>query len=267
MQTPKSNRTILLRVTFGVALLVLLSLALAGCGSLPFGQPARPTNTPSPIPSPTTVPSATPSPTIPLPPTSTPVVVVDTPVPAPTPLPNLSAVKLGPKDLPTGFQEVAAADLKKMNLDEQVLSTGFRGIGSQARLYNLTAFSYAQKNQLVLSFLVFPMTPAEKTTFEAQLTNPDNVLKTWGSLLLGAGGLANAKPLAGVDKFGDKSIGLMTTANNAGVALREDAVIVSRGLIAQVFLSFYADGAAPPIATAELVKVLDTRLATTLGGK
>ena len=267
MQTPKSNRTIVFRVVFGLALLALLTLALAGCGALPFGQPARPTATATPIPLPTAVPSATPSPTIPLPPTNTPVIVVDTPVPAPTPLPNLSAVKLGPKDLPAGFVEVSAADLKKMSLNEEILSAGFRGIGSQTRLYNLTAFSHAPKNQLVLSFLVFPMTPAEKATFEAQLTSPDAVLKTWGSLLLGAGGLPNAKPLAGVDKFGDKSIGFMTTANNAGVALREDTVIVSRGLIAQVILSFYADGAAPPITTADLVKVLDTRLATTLSGK
>jgi hypothetical protein len=264
MQTPKFSRVLLGWIT-----LVGLGLLLVGCGSLPLSvgqptrtvQPAAPTAVPTSVATETTAPTNTPV----VPPT--PVLPTNTPVRTATPLPNLSAVKLVVKDLPAGFQDVSADNLKKMNLTEEALGNAFRGIGAQARVQNVAAFQSAPRGQVALGFLIFPLTAPEKTAVETQLASTDSALKAWGSALVGNAGVPYAKPLAGVDKFGDKSLGLTTTTTSIGAAVRADAVMITRGGVVEVVMSFYPDGIQPALATADLAKLLDTRVATALTGK
>ena len=268
MQTSKFSR-----VVCGGIVLVVLGALIVGCGSLPFGQPTRavqptgPTSVPSPLvtetPSATNTPVFPPTPVIP----PTPIVPTNTPIPTLAPLPNLSAVKLVVKDLPAGFQDAVADNLKKMNLTEEALGNAFRTVGTQARVQNLTAFQHAQRNQIALSFLIFPLTAAEKAALITQLASSDSALKAWGDALVGTAGLKNAKPLTGVDKFGEKSVGFTTTLPMLSVNVRADSVIIVRGSVVEVVMSFYPDAVPPALSTADLAKLLDTRLATTLTGK
>ena len=253
--------------------LILLGAFIVGCGGWPFGQPTRAVTPagPAPATSPvvTETPAATNTPVFPRTPVVPPPTVAPTNTLIPTlaPLPNLSAVKLAVKDLPAGFQDASADNLKKMNLTEEALGNALRGIGAQARVQNLAAFQHPQRYQVALGFLVFPLTTAEKTALETQLASADSALKAWGSALVGNVGLANAKSLAGVDKFGDKSVGLTTTTQLLGVNVRADAVMIVRGSVVEVVMSFYPDGIQPALATADLAKLLDARLVTALTAK
>jgi hypothetical protein len=270
MQTLKFSR-----VLFGWLALLGLVVILVGCGSLPppftqptrAAQPAAPTTVPTPAvtetPAPPPTPVMPPTPVVP-PPTVPPTL---TPMPTTAPLPNLSAVKLATKDLPAGFQDAAAENLKRMNLTEDALNAAFQKIGAQARVQNLAAFQHSQRAQVVASLLIYPLSSAERTALVAQLANNDSALKAWGSALVGEAGLKNVKPLAGVDKFGDKSVGFTTTTLMLGVNIRADAVMIVRGGVIQVVMTFHPDGVPPAISSADLAKLLDTRLTTTLTGK
>ena len=268
MQTSKFSRVVL-----GWIALVVLGTLIVGCGSLPFGQPTRAVQPsgPTPIPPPilTETPSATYTPVFPptpvIPPT--PVVPTNTPIPTLAPLPNLSAVKLVVKDLPAGFQDAAADNLKKTNLTEEVLGNAFRGIGAQARVQNLAAFQHSQRNQIALGFLIFPLTAAEKATLTAQLASTDNGLKAWGDALVGTAGVSKAKPLTGVDKFGEKSVGFTTTSSMLGVNVRAESIVIVRSSVVEVVMSFYPEAIPPALNIADLAKLLDTRLATAMTGK
>lgn len=181
--------------------LMAFSLITVGCGSLPFFS--QPTRVPQPAATvvPLVTPTTTPTPTATTPPTSTPVVALPTVPAAPTvaptlsALPNLSAVKLTAKDLPSGFQEVAADARSTMNLTEYALNAMFGKIGAQARVQNLVVLQHPQRAQVVTTFLLYPLTSEEKTTLETQLANADNALKAWGSALVGESGVKDAKPL------------------------------------------------------------------------
>ena len=268
MQTSRFSR-----VGWGWLTFALLGELIVGCGALPppFGpqptrpvQPAAPTSIPSPVAIET--PAATNTPVVPptrVAPPSTPT----SPPPTSTPAPNLATAKLSVKDLPAGFQDATVDQLKASNLTEEALENSFTGIGAQARIQNLAAFQHQQRAQVALGFLVFPLTATEKTALEAQLANSDSALKAWGSALVGKAGLPNAKPLAGVDKFGDKSLGLTTTTTMLGVPVRADSVMIVRGGAVAVAMSYYPAAVPPAISTADLAKLLDTRLATALTGK
>ncbi|MCI0475577.1 MAG: hypothetical protein L0Y55_04970 [Anaerolineales bacterium] len=270
MQTPKFTR-----VLFGWFVLIGLGVLIVGCGSLPAPftqptrpvQPAAPTTVPTPVVTETTAPRATPviPPTPVVPPPTVPPTIAPTPTTAP--LPNLSGLKLATKDLPGGFVDATADNLKRMNLTEDAMNAAFQKIGAQARVQNFAAFQHAQRAQVVANFLIYPLTAAEKTALTTQLASSDSALKAWGSALVGEAGLKNAKPLAGADKFGDKSVGFTTTSPIQGVNIRADAVMIVRGGVIQVVLSFHPDSVPPAISAADLAKLLDTRLTTTLAGK
>lgn len=254
--------------------LMVASVITVGCGSLPFvSQPTRapqpattvvPIATPTLTPMPTaTVPSASPTPVVALP------TVPAAPTVAPTlsATPNLAAVKLTAKDLPSGFQEVAADARSAMNLTDYALNAMFGKIGAQARVQNLVVLQHSQRAQVVAAFLLYPLSSEEKAALETQLANADNALKTWGSALVGESGVKDAKPLAGADKFGDKSAGFTTTTQMLGVNIRADAVMMVRGGVAQVVMSFCPEPVPPAINAIDLAKLYDARLTSALTGK
>jgi hypothetical protein len=258
------------RVVWSWLAFVVLGAIVVGCGSLPppFGpQPTRVVQpaASTPIPSPVVAgsPAATNTPVMP----PTPVIPTAAPTIPPTPLPNLSGVKLTVKDLPAGFQDAAADNLKKSGLTEEALGNAFKGIGAQARVQNLVAFQHSSRAQVALGFLIFPLTAEEKTALETQLANSDSALKAWGNALVGPAGVSSAKPLTGVDKFGDKSVGLTTMMTMMGVLVRADSVMIVRGGAVAVVMSFFPNAVPPALNTADLAKLLDTRLATALTGK
>lgn len=264
MQTAKLAR-------LGISGLTLIGLSLSsiGCSGLPFGQP-QPTRAVQPA-APTAVPTpaatetraATATPVIPPPPAVSPPTAALTAAP----LPDLSKLKLATKDLPGGFVDATAENLKRMNLTEEALNAAFGKLGAQARVQNFAALQHLQRAQLIVNFLIYPLTATEKTALTTQLASSDNALKAWGAALLGETGVKNAKPLAGVDKLGEKSVGFTTTTAMLGVNVRADAVLIVRDSVVQVALSFYPEPVPPAISAVDLAKLLDARLANALTGK
>lgn len=254
--------------------LMILGLVTMGCGSLPFvSQPTR-----APQPATTVVAVATPTLT-PMPtatvsaPSPTPVVALPTLPAAPTMMPtlsaspNLSAVKLTAKDLPSGFQEITTDARSAMNLTEYALNAMFDKIGAQARVQNLVVLQHSQRAQVIAAFLLYPLTSEETSALQTQLANPDTALKSFGSALVGEAGVKDAKPLSGADKLGDKSVGFTTTTQMLGVNIRADAIIIVRGGIVQVVMSFYPEPVPPAINAIDLAKLYDARLTSAFTGK
>ncbi len=251
--------------------LMILSVWLVGCGALPFtAQPTRPappaTLTSPPLASPTAThtPAASPTPVIAL---STPVPQVTVAVPTAIPPSNLATVKLAVKDLPAGFQNSAASHLKSVNLTEEGLNAAFGKIGAQARVHNLTVFQHPQRAQVVASFLIHPLSEAERAALQTQLASADSALKAWGSALVGEAGVEQAQPLEGADKFGERSVGFTTTLQVLGVNIHAESVMILRGSVVQVVMSFYPEPVPPAIRTLDLAKLFDTRWTAALSGK
>jgi hypothetical protein len=290
MQAPGSHRTGLSRAKLGLLCLSLVALMLLSCDvsnqlvaliatptptptNTPTATPtATPTNTPTNTPRPTNTPKPTNTPippTAPPKPTNTPIPPTETFKPTAPPVVDLSSAVLMGKDLPAGFQALSAADLKQLNLSESDLAQAFSGASTTARPMNFTAFlnSNPQKFQIVLSFLLYPLTTLEKAAFDLQLANPDIALQSFGAGFTSTTGGAKPSLLPGMDKFGDKSIGFTTTMSSGGLALRMDMVIVSRGTAIEVLMSMYLDGVQPTANLADLAKILDARVAAALGLK
>lgn len=268
--------TKLVRLVIWTLALISVSVALVGCGALPFGQqptravqPAAPTTVPTPIATETRAAVATPTPVLPPTPVMAPPTVPPTVPPTPTvaPLPNLAALKLATKDLPGGFVEASADNLKRINLTEEAMTAAFGKIGAQARVQNFAAFQHLQRAQVIVNFLILPLASPEVAALTTQLANADSALKAWGSALVGEAGVKNAKPLAGVDKLGEKSVGFTTTTAMLGVNVRAEAVMIVRGSVVQVVMSFHPEAVPPAISTVDLAKLVDARLANALTPK
>jgi hypothetical protein len=250
-----------------LTLLCLTSLVflLLGCNVsqlVPLSQ-ATPTPTRAPIP----VATATPEPTE----TFTPAPTL-TPLPKPTDTPTVVSVPLATavltaKDLPEGFQPLSAADLKQFSLSEDALARPFGGSGSQIKAQNLATF-WNQKNfEIILTFLLHPLSPAEKTAFDAQLSNPDALTNLF---VQGIGGTATtSKPglIPGADKLGDKSVGITMVTTTGGLLLRADVIVASRGNTVEMVMVFYQETKSPAISAVDVTKILDAKVKNVLGIK
>jgi hypothetical protein len=229
--------------------------ATASATALPSATPSlTPTNTATPTETPTSTTTFTPSPT---------------PTETPTPDPLADAV-LKLADLPDGFIALSAADRTRLGFSDEVLAKGYAKAFSAAQLHNTTGFIYSNDPnfQIVLAYLFYPLSSVEQATIDLSLSDPAVFAKAFvtgaGTAAAAAGNNAKitAKPLVGMNKFGNKSVGvasIITTAEGAIVHL--DIVVVRRGNVFEVYNSVYPDKSKPPAALLNLIKALDARVA------
>ena len=272
-----SNHALARNTVWRVILLLTVALGLSSC-DVP-NQLVALVMTPTPTPTATFTPTATATPT--LTPTATPTL---TPTPTstptatptntptrtatPTPTPDPASATLLLKDFPKDFIALSPADLARFNFTEENVNKSFSM--SEGRVHNLFGFvnSNPQNVIVIMGFLIYPLSPLDRTSFDVTLSNPDSLLKGFATGLAGKNAtLKSSGVIPNSDKLGDRSMGVtIVSAGDAG-ALQLDTIIVRTGSTAQVIYAAYPSGTTPSVSLVELARTLDGRVKTVLGSR
>ncbi len=231
----------------------LMTIAISGCNV--SGQAISFLNQPALEP-------ATATPTFTLPPTLTPDLT-----PTITPTPDLTGTTIRLQDLPPGFEPVPEADLQKYNFTEASIAQSFSQIAIQARPRNLFVFSKkTPKVELVVGFVLYPLSSFERTIVDSSLSNPDSVLQALAAgFAIGGRSIKSSRIIPGMDKFGDRSVGVTALPSMDSPQLRMDVVVTRRGSIAEIVCLIYSDGSPPSFEIGTVALLLDSRVAISLG--
>lgn len=248
---------IVLAVLFSIAVLIGLFIFLASAytrqTAVPTPTPTATPTPPPPTPTFTPRPTATPRPTF-------------TPTPAPTPLPDLSGVVLNLRDLPKGFEALPVEEWPPL----VITATAFLSetVSSSGRLYNPTGFRYpgTRTPEIVLSYLLFPLSLAEQERLDARLTDPPSVLRM-ALESLGGARVTALEILPEMDDLGDASAGVSVRGTLEGQPWRLEVAMVRRGAAFEYVLAAYPEGKKPPLGLREAAELLDGRVKAALGGR
>jgi len=244
-----------------LTLISIVVLLISGCNITQVLAP--PTPTPTFTPTPTATATLTPTPTFTPTPTSTATQVpTSTPTSSPTPaMADLSKAVLTLQDLPAGFEQLSKDDIAKLNLSEANLARTFGSVSSQAEPQSLSAFLNASKSEIVVSLLLYPLTPLEKASIDLELDKPDDVFQSFTTGMAGTGApKPTLKPLPGSDKVAEKSVGASVTSGD----LMIDIVVARRGAVFEMVLVLYRNGLLPLTNVVESAKILDGRVVQAL---
>jgi hypothetical protein len=192
----------------------------------------------------------------------------DVPKPTGTPTPTSAALgiasaRLTLDDLPSGYQEMSAADLQKMHMTESDLASSFGKASATAKPQNITGFISLNPTEIVVAFVRYPFSPLETASLEMALS-PASV----GSLATVLAGANGSQPsgLSDADKIGDKSIGA-TAVTSGATPMRIQMVLARRGNALEMVVVFYPVQQHQQPGAVELAQILDTRLAAALSGE
>lgn len=200
----------------------------------------------------------------PAPTASAPVSPRPTRVPTATPVPDLTGAMLRLEDLPAEFEPLTEAEKAEAGLSEQDLKPLWEDF-SEARPLNVTAFwsRYPGKVQVIISLLVYPLTPLEQAAFDRDVadgTKLGSFPQPAGSSNFGPPGL-----LSDMGGYGDCSIGITATDNDPEFPVRLSLGLVRRGQVLEVLYVYHEDGKPPPVDIRWLTLRLDMRVAEGLG--
>jgi hypothetical protein len=173
-------------------------------------------------------------------------------------LPNLSAVALTLDDMPAGFREMPASRQETLGFTEELLAPAFSL--AQGRLRQLGTLDYRRTGELVVSFLVYPLTPEELAAFDRGLANADAGLPALWAALSKSGW---SVPTRGdrLEGVGENGLRLSSTGSGDAAGLLLEVLVARRGAVLEFVLVGYQDGAALQVDPVEIVRLLDTRLA------
>lgn len=212
-------------------------------------------------------------------PAATPIAAIVTPTLAPlatltpalsptaTPTPDLSSAIIRLQDLPSGFESVSTADLGKFNFSESSIADSFSQFATQARPKNLFVFvKNNPKLELVVGFVLSPLSSSDRAAMDLSLSNPDSVLQTVAAgFAMGGRTIKSSNVIPAMDKFGDRSVGVTAIPTTESQPLRMDAVVARRGPVAEIVCLIYSDGSPPSLAVGAIAQMLDTRVSISLG--
>lgn len=251
MQNGCSKNRLLISLLFSIytiSIVAISSCSVSGQAIATLSKPVPETATP--------VSTSTPPPTL-------------TPAPTPTvtPTPNLSGAIVQSQDLPFGFEAVSAADLGKFNFSEASIAGSFKQFSTEAHPRNL--FVFAKNNpklELVVGFVLYPLSPTERVAIDSSLSNPDSVLQMVAAgFAMGGRTIKSSRVIPGLDRFGDRSVGVTVIPTIESQQLRMDAVVTRRGSVVQVVCLIYTDGSLPSLEVGVVAQILDSRVTTALG--
>lgn len=248
---------IVLAVLFSTAVLVGLFIFLASAytrqTAVPTPTPTATSTPPPPTPTFTPRPTATPHPTF-------------TPTPAPTPLPDLSSAVLNLQDLPRGFEVLPSEEWPPLSITASAFLS--ETVSASGRLYNLTGFRYpgTRTPEIVLFYLLFPLSPAEQERLDARLADSPSALRMALESLGGAQATA-LEILSGMGDLGNASAGIAARGTLEGQAWRLEVAMVRRGAAFEYVLVAYPEGKKPPIGLHDVAELLDRRVKAALGGR
>ncbi len=157
---------------------------------------------------------------------------------------------------------ISKEDMAKLNLSERDLAKAFGSASTQGTVQNLTAFINSGKVEIVISMILYPLSPLEKTSIDLLFDKPDEALKAFaGGMASSSGGVKpQITPLPGATKIGDKSVGGTFPSNQ----LQIDVVMSRRGAAMAMVFTFHRISTSSSVSAIELAKILDGRLVTAL---
>jgi hypothetical protein len=237
---------------------LLISALLSACGLSPAEQAGTatqaaadnnatltaqaPTGTATFTPSPTA--SATPT----LTPTSTPTptpTITNTPEPTLTTKQIVSSMALTLDDLSPGFEVLPAEQILPM---EQAYGEGASGFG----------FQDPRSSQVVMGVLMPVIARVDQKQFDSLMP------QMLQSAAVGVGADSNAEPLSVLDEVGEAREGTSAVAKIGSLSLRYDIVVFRRGEVGALIFLVYPDGDEPAMTVADLSRVLDERIQSSL---
>jgi hypothetical protein len=167
---------------------------------------------------------------------------------------DFKPVTLTAADFPQGFEILTAADAQSMGLDLSSFEGSMAAFTKAGVVNTVVAMNSSMDAfQVVVAFVLAPMTSDEAAAFDKELDNPESAKTQSAS---GLGGQADF--LAGADKIGDKSIGFDLTIDSGGVTLRGELVISRRGAGLQMIVLLWLETATKQVNAVDLAKKLDT---------
>jgi hypothetical protein len=177
------------------------------------------------------------------------------------PMPDVSAAVLTLEDMPTGFRAMPAANVAALGLEQSRLAGAFDSL-EQGRLRELMAFDLRRTSDFAVAFLVYPLTPGERTAFDRALSGPDaGQPALWSALA--EQGWSSPDRVAVLDGVGEQAVWLTSVGSGDTAGLRLDIALARRGPVLEAVLVGYKDGDKPQVDLVATVRTLDSRLAST----
>ncbi len=183
----------------------------------------------TPTPSSTITPTATSTPTI-------------TPSPTVPPIPNISNAALALMDLPKGFEVIpnppAATETEK-----------FYG------------YVDTKSFQIIMGTSIAVMTDDDRIGFDLMLNNPDMLIELFAAEDMK---FSNARPIEGMDIYGDKSSGFMADTNIDGLQMVAEFFVMREKNVGGIFINLHRVNKPGAVTTEEVVAILVQKIASVL---
>lgn len=247
----------------GRALFIGLLIGLLGGGALYLLVLDRVLHPITPTPVPTVAVLPTPVPTSPtrVPPTRRPATPRPTEIlypPTAIPVPDLSGVALTLDDMPAGFREMPDSRQETLGLTEEALASAFDL--EQGRLRQFGAQDYRTSGELVVSFLVYPLTPTEQESFDQGLSHAAaGLAPLWATLA--EHGWGTPTRVAALDPYGESGQWLTSAGSGDADGLTLEVFAARRGPVLEFILVGYLDASDFEVDPLALIERLDGRLA------
>ena len=174
------------------------------------------------------------------------------------PVPDLAGVALTLDDLPPGFREMPESRQEALSLTQEILAPAFDL--AQGRLQLPQAFDNPNTDSLLVSFLVYPLTPEEQASFDAGLDDADAGLRPlWD--ILAQGGWSTPNRMARLAPLGESGLWLTSVGSNEGDGLVLEIFVVRQGPVLEFVLLGYPDDGPADLELAAPIQLLDSRVA------
>ncbi len=173
--------------------------------------------------------------------------------------PDLANAVLTVNDLP-GFQELSSDELATLGLDQTILANTFKETLKNAEPQSFNAFLNSTNFELLLTFVLAPLTLVEKAAFDYYLSDPNGAVQDFGQ---GANS-ATTQALEGMEDIGDSSVGITFTSGQGNNTMRGDVTISRRGSAVVVCMVFYPVNSTPPVTVRQAADLMDQRVLAAL---
>lgn len=170
--------------------------------------------------------------------------------------PDLPGAVLTTADLPAGFSELSPEDFASLGLDESVITGAFGEVLQNAQPQSLRGFVNRQSFEVVVCYVLAPLTLVERAAFDVFLSNPQNVVERFSGM--------SASVMDGMEDIGDSSVGVTFTTGQAPSLVRGDVAISRRSNVVTASMVFYLDGSTPIFSLRQAADLMDARISAAL---
>jgi hypothetical protein len=182
------------------------------------------------------------------------------------PGPDLSNVVLSADDLPAGFQLLLGQAVEDSAAVVEQLAALLTQV-TQADLQYPVAYGYEDdyRSEVLANFFVSPLNSVEQVAIDRVLSSPDVIIDMLDEYLTDWDAALGAELLPGACAPGERCLALTTMMDVQPDPLRVEAVLMRHGPVLTVLWDMRTEGTGPGVDLARLSRLMDERLAETMG--